>query len=135
MVTQKSKLLFVCTLAFVMGCVEPELKRIKKLTGLDLQTKILKEKEINQWGDFKGDGHKLILYNITNQYMNEIIDSVSNRGFKQLNKTSETFSNTVLEPFIGNSDGFHKTQWLDNEIITIVIDTSRNKLIYYFEIM
>lgn len=137
--TQIGKLIFFAFLIFLFGCSNPDIKKIESLTGLRINKQISKQDEIHQWNDFNGNGHKIIVYKINDKYIKEVYDSLSNRGFQPYtqnkDKSGEVFSNSEIAPYIKNSNGLFKTEWIEDEITTIVIDSTNSKLIYYYSVL
>lgn len=129
----------ILPLFFISGCFNPQIERIEIITGLDLSEYLTKQDERNQWNDFNGDGYKVILYKIDNYIIEELVASARNKKFKYYDEddyeSSSFLSNSKFTTLLNNSKGFYKTIWGNNEIETVIIDTTDNKLIYSFTVL
>ncbi|PKL80003.1 MAG: hypothetical protein CVV25_06005 [Ignavibacteriae bacterium HGW-Ignavibacteriae-4] len=134
----KFKLIFITSFLILVGCSNPNIKRIESISGIKLEEYLTKIEVIEQWNDFNGNGNKIIIYKIEKEKVNFITNSLTLKGFNTFNMNNDStdlFSNSELAPFLKNSEGVYKDNWFQNEFTTIIIDTVNKKLIYFFTIM
>lgn len=112
--------------------------KMESITGVHLSNLLEKQDEVNQWNDFNGNGYKIVTYSIEKERVLEVFNTCKLKGFSafEVNQDSSAlYSNTELLPFIKNSNGIYKTEWIENEITTVVIDTTNNKLFYFYSVL
>ena len=129
------KYLLISIVLIFFACSSDKTKEIEDYSGIDLQNKITFVKDTSHWNNFNGNGFKVLIYEIKNDNLNEIIQSAKQLKYKNLKSYDSEFSNFDITPYIKASQGLFKTEWLDNEIKTIVLDTVNSKLIYYYSIL
>lgn len=112
--------------------------KMESITGVQLSNLLEKQDEVNQWNDFNGNGFKIVTYSIEKERVLEVFTTCKSKGFTAFGgneDSSALYSNTELLPFIENSNGIYKTEWIENEITTVVIDTTNNKLFYFYSVL
>lgn len=125
-------------LLYFVSCNNPEMTKMESVTGIQLSNCLKKQDEVYQWNDFNGNGYKIVTYSIENEKVIDVFNTSKSNGFIAFGvnqDNSALYSNTELLPFIKNSNGIYITEWIENEITTIVIDTTNNKLFYFYSVL
>ncbi len=136
--TLKDKtLIIVAILMFFTSCNNSKITEIETFSNLDLKGKITFKEKAEKWNDFNGNGYKVMIYSIEDNNLSELLKISKEIGFKKYNTNlnNNEFTNSELKPYIGESTGLYKTKWKDNEIKTVIIDSTHRKLIYYYNIL
>lgn len=117
------------------SCVNKNLSDVEKFFGDSLIDKVEYLSSDEKWNDFNGNGFKVDVYEIID--LNYIKDKSVDKNFKtfNFNESKSPLNNTDYSKYIENGSGFYKTIWLENEIKTIVVDTTNNKFLYYYNLM
>ncbi|WP_417369485.1 hypothetical protein [Flavobacterium beibuense] len=130
------KLITVLMISLMFSsCVNKNLSDAEKFFGDSLIDKVEYLSSDEKWSDFNGNGFKVDVYEIID--LNYIKDKSADKNFKtfNFNENINPLDNTDYSKYIENGSGFYKTIWLENEIKTIVVDTTNNKFLYYYNLM
>jgi len=117
------------------SCENKNLSDAEKFFGDSLIEKVEYLSSDEKWNDFNGNGFKVDVYEIID--LNYIKDKSVDKNFKtfNFNENINPLDNTDYSKYIENGSGFYKTIWLKNEIKTIIVDTTNNKFLYYYNLM
>lgn len=130
------KLITVLIISLMFSsCENKNLSDVEKFFGDSLIDKVEYLSSDEKWNDFNGNGFKVDVYEIID--LNYIKDKSVYKNFKtfNFNESKNPLNNTDYSKYIENGSGFYKTIWLENEIKTIVVDTTNNKFLYYYNLM
>ncbi|WP_417354154.1 hypothetical protein [Flavobacterium sp.] len=130
------KLITVLIISLMFSsCVNKNLSDAEKFFGDSLIEKVEYLSSDEKWNDFNGNGFKVDVYEIID--LNYIKGKSVDKNFKtfNFNENINPLDNTDYSKYIENGSGFYKTIWLENEIKTIVVDTTNNKFLYYYNLM
>lgn len=130
------KLITVLIISLMFSsCENKNLSDAEKFFGDSLIEKVEYLSSDEKWNDFNGNGFKVDVYEIID--LNYIKDKSVDKNFKtfNFNENINPLDNTDYSKYIENGSGFYKTIWLKNEIKTIIVDTTNNKFLYYYNLM
>lgn len=128
----KVYLMVVAMIMFFSSCQNKSLATVESFIGIKLKDKVSFESKSEQWNDFNGNGHKVMIYKINEGQLQSIVEESRKMGFKEYNTNNENdyFSKSTLAPFITESNGLYKTQEENNEVHTVLIDMTNGKVYY-----
>lgn len=130
------KLITVLIISLMFSsCVNKNLSDAEKFFGDSLRDKVEYLSSDEKWNDFNGNGFRVDIYEIKD--LNYFKDKLIDKNFKtfNFNENNNPIDNTDYSKYIENGSGFYKTSWLENEIKTIVVNTTNNKFLYYYSLM
>lgn len=124
--------LIVAIMMFFSSCQNKSVTIMESFTGMKLKDKISFDSKSEQWNDFNGNGHKVMIYKVKEGQLESIAKESRKKGFKDYDTNEENnhFSKSTLAPFIENSSGLYKTKEENNEIHTVLIDMTNGKIFY-----
>jgi hypothetical protein len=128
--------LILAFMLFFSACQNKSVTIMESFIGMKLKDKISFDSKSEQWNDFNGNGHKVLIYNIKEGHLKSIAKESRERGFLNYDTNEENnhFSKSTLSPFIENSIGLYKTKEVKNEIHTVLIDMTNGKIFYLLTI-
>lgn len=117
---------------FFLSCNDRNVSSIEAIIGLDLRHKVSFEEKWEEWVDLNGNGQKIIVYKIEGHHLQTVIDEARKNGFEEYNYDDLDFSSNRkrLSTYIENSMGVYKTFLKNNEVKTVLIDSTHSKLVY-----
>lgn len=129
------------TLTF-FSCTEYNMNEIEKYSGLSLENKITYNNRIKEWDNFKGDGCAFLIFDIKKTYREDLKNKVKNKKWNEfgIDSNSPNFSSEIdiskhreeVSEYLHNAKGFFLREQTEKEIRNILIDTTNNRLIYYY---
>lgn len=136
----KALSIFVLYIFLFTSCTNSEIKDIENFSELDLKNKMTYNTRYDEWQSFTGDGCAVILYNIKSEYQPVIYSEIKANGWTSFGEENEEYpysSDFKLQKYKIEKNqywkkGFYKRVDLNNEIHSIIIDTTNNTLLYYY---
>lgn len=132
--TLKGNLAILILLFSLSGCKRYNTDEIEKYFNLPLNENLEFVTIDEQWNDFNGDGEKVVLFKTDKEQAQKLYDIAKSQGFKEVNTNSATENFTKRELKHINGNVLYKTLFIENEVMTLVIDTLNGKVSYYYSI-
>lgn len=135
----KTLLIFCLYIFFFTSCTNSEIKDIENFSELGLKNKIIYNTRYDEWQSFIGDGCAVALYSIKPEYQPVIYSEIKANGWNSFSEENEEYpysSDFELQKYKIEKNqywkkGFYKRIDKNNEIHSIIIDTTNNTLLYY----
>lgn len=124
--------LIVAIMMFFSSCQDKSVSTMESFIGMKLKDKISFDSKSEQWNDFNGNGHKIMIYKVKEGQLELIAKESREKGFKDYDTNNENdyFSKSTLATFIENSNGLYKTKEENNEVHTVLIDMTNGKIFH-----
>lgn len=126
---KKSILFMVLLSAIACNGNTNKLNLIDSLTGIKISNQLTFLQDKEEWNDFNGDGYRICIYKINDEYCSLLLEKLKKRGFM-------SFSEEHIDTIFNGRTGIYKSYQVDDdEIYTIYVDSANNELILMYEIL